>query len=88
MLLHVIGTPGHTPGSVCFYIDNMLFTGDTLFYLLVGRTDLGRGSQKHLNDSINNKLFSLDDKTIVYPGHGIFTSIEFEKHENPYVIKL
>lgn len=88
MFLHVISTPGHTPGSVCFYIDNMLFSGDTLFYLSIGRTDLGRGCQKDLNDSINNKLFSLDEKTIVYPGHGTFTSIEFEKKENPYVIKL
>ena len=84
--INVIETPGHTPGSVSFYIDNMVFTGDTLFYLSIGRTDLGRGSQNDLMNSIKVKLFSLPDKTIIYPGHGIFTSIEFEKAENPFVV--
>ncbi len=86
MTIKTIATPGHTPGSVSYYIDNMVFTGDTLFYLSIGRTDLGRGDQEEIMDSINNKLFNLPGKTLVYPGHGIFTSIEYEKNENPFVI--
>lgn len=82
----VLSTPGHTPGSVSFYVDNMVFTGDTLFYMSIGRTDLGRGDHSILIDSINNVLMKLPDKTIVYPGHGTFSSIEYEKLQNPYII--
>lgn len=81
----VIETPGHTTGSVCYYIPDqgMLFAGDTLFYESFGRTDLPTGSSRQIVDSILNKLFALPDNTVVYPGHGEPTSIGHEKERNP-----
>jgi len=78
----VIATPGHTEGGVCYLIDDKLFSGDTLFRGSVGRTDLFGGNFKKLSDSIKNKLFKLDDKIKVYPGHGPETTIEYEKQYN------
>ena len=80
----VISTPGHSPGSVCYLTDNVLFSGDTLFADTVGRTDLPGGSYDELGDSIKNKLFNLDESIIVYPGHGDSTTIEHEKYFNPF----
>jgi len=76
--LKVIETPGHSPGSVCFYRKGVLFSGDTLFYQSVGRTDFSYGSSTQLQNSIK-KLFCLPEKTTVYPGHGPVTTIEAEK---------
>ena len=78
----VIATPGHTEGGVCYLIDDKLFSGDTLFRGSVGRTDLFGGNFKKLSDSIKNKLFKLDDKIKVYPGHGPETTIRQEKISN------
>ena len=84
--VNVIHTPGHTPGSVSFYIPTIgLFTGDTLFRGSIGRTDLWRGSYPTLIDSIQSKLFSFPDETMVYPGHGPATTIGEEKQGNPFV---
>ena len=80
----VITTPGHSPGSVCFLIDNVLFAGDTLFADTVGRTDLPGGSYEELESSIKNKLFTLDESIVVYAGHGASTTIEHEKYFNPF----
>lgn len=80
----VIHTPGHSPGSVCFLIEDQLFAGDTLFADSVGRTDLPGGSYDQLRESIVNKLFVLDDNIKVYPGHGPSTSIGHEKVSNPF----
>ena len=80
----VIHTPGHSPGSVCYLADNVLFSGDTLFADSVGRTDLPGGSYKQLKDSIVNKLFVLDENIKVYPGHGQSTTIGHEKENNPF----
>lgn len=77
----VLSTPGHTDGSVCFMLDNMLFTGDTLFYGSVGRTDMLGGDRQALNNSIK-MLFSLDGDYSVYPGHGDFTTLEHERKYN------
>lgn len=84
--LTVIHTPGHTPGGVCFHCaeQNILFTGDTLFYASVGRTDFAGGDQHALLTSIRQKLFILPDNTTAYPGHGPKTTIGFEKQHNPY----
>lgn len=82
--IKVIHTPGHSEGSVCFLIDNHLFSGDTLFADEVGRTDLPGGSFEKLRDSVINKLFILDESIKVYPGHGPITSIGHEKKNNPY----
>lgn len=81
----VFHTPGHSPGSVSLLYNNHLFSGDVLFNLSVGRTDLDEGSSQDLYNSIHQKLFVLDDDVIVYPGHGPETSIGFEKEHNPYV---
>lgn len=75
----VIDTPGHTPGSICLYTKDILFSGDTLFLDGVGRTDLSYSSESDLHNSIKNKILRLPEKTIVYPGHGNSTIIKREK---------
>lgn len=75
----IIHTPGHSSGCICIKAENNLFTGDTLFKMARGRTDLGDGNESELLSSIKNKLMILDDKTVVYPGHGAATTIGAEK---------
>jgi len=93
----IMETPGHTKGGLCLYIpetdptfvdqqfSGTVFTGDTLFNLSVGRTDLGAGNFGELKDSIKEKLFSLPDDTLVLPGHMGATTIGIEKEHNPYI---
>ncbi|GLI53653.1 MULTISPECIES: MBL fold metallo-hydrolase [Thermodesulfovibrio] len=81
--LTVIHTSGHSPGSVCFYTDGYIFTGDTLFAGSVGRTDIIGGSMNELLNSLK-KIASLPDETIVFPGHGPKTKIGIEKKTNPF----
>ncbi|MBE6052065.1 MAG: MBL fold metallo-hydrolase [Clostridium sp.] len=83
--IKVISTPGHTPGGLCFLVENELFTGDTLFRGSVGRTDFPGGSSVDLINSIKKKLVPLDDEIRVYPGHGESSTIAFEKEINPYL---
>ena len=85
--LQVIHTPGHTQGSISLYCkeQNFLFSGDTLFFENVGRTDLPGGNRTVLIESIKTKLCTLPDETRVMPGHGPLTTIEREKKNNPYV---
>lgn len=85
MKFEIIHTPGHSPGSICIKTGNVIFTGDTLFRMSVGRTDLGRGSHRDLINSIKNKLMVLDDDVVVYPGHGEPSTIGFERENNPFV---
>ncbi|MDR0454910.1 MAG: MBL fold metallo-hydrolase [Deferribacteraceae bacterium] len=87
IVIKVIHTPGHTMGCVCFYLPeiNTVFTGDTLFKEGVGRTDFYESDQSALVDSIRLKLYSLNDDTVVYPGHGHITSIGYERLQNPYI---
>ncbi|MBQ7839280.1 MAG: MBL fold metallo-hydrolase [Lachnospiraceae bacterium] len=84
--LEVISTPGHTIGSVCYYVKDagILVAGDTLFENSVGRTDFPTGSMSKLVRSIKEKLFVLPDETKVYPGHGDSTTIGNEKKYNPF----
>lgn len=82
--IKVIATPGHTDGSVCFLIENMLFTGDTLFLESVGRTDFKTGNRRELVASIK-KLFALSGDYSVYPGHEDFTTLSHEREFNRMV---
>ena len=80
--IKAIATPGHTPGGMCYLVDNKLFSGDTIFYRSIGRCDLPAGNMDVIADSIKHKLFTLSDDIDVYPGHGPKTSIGFEKKYN------
>lgn len=91
----VIHTPGHTPGGVCLYCENIekgespvLFSGDTLFKEGIGRTDFPGCNHERLIRSIKERLFVLDERTIVYPGHGLSTTIAHEKKKNPFVTEV
>jgi glyoxylase-like metal-dependent hydrolase (beta-lactamase superfamily II) len=91
--LEVLHTPGHTPGSVCFYTKDpqgrpLLFSGDTLFAGSIGRTDLWGGSYETIMTSIHDKLVGLPERTVVLPGHGESTTIERERRSNPFVLEL
>ncbi|MEW5900989.1 MAG: MBL fold metallo-hydrolase [Acidobacteriota bacterium] len=83
--LRVLHTPGHTPGSVSFLGDAILFSGDTLFNGGVGRTDLPGGSTKDLEESIRGRILTLPSDTIVLPGHGPWTTVGEEKESNPFL---
>ena len=80
--IKAIATPGHTEGGMCYLVDDKLFSGDTLFKGTVGRCDLAGGNLKKLSDSVNNKLFAMDENITVYPGHGPETTIAYEKQYN------
>ena len=86
--LKVIEIPGHSKGHIAFYSekDGLIFTGDALFQLSIGRTDLPTGNYNQLLTSIDTKLMTLPDETVVYPGHGNKTTIGFEREHNPYII--
>lgn len=79
--IKAIMTPGHTDGSATFVVDNMLFTGDTLFLGSVGRTDFVTGDKEEIIRSVK-KLFALDGDYSVYPGHDDFTTLEHERKYN------
>jgi hydroxyacylglutathione hydrolase len=85
--LQIMLAPGHSPGSICFYCaaQNFVIGGDVLFRTGIGRSDLPGGDGAQLLQSIRTRLFTLPDNTIVYPGHGMQTTIGYEKKHNPYV---
>jgi glyoxylase-like metal-dependent hydrolase (beta-lactamase superfamily II) len=87
--VNVIHTPGHTPGGICLLAEGNLFTGDTLFVGSIGRTDLPFSSHELFMKSIKNKLLTLPDDTVVWPGHDYGPSpnstIELEKRMNPFL---
>jgi hydroxyacylglutathione hydrolase len=87
--LDVLHTPGHTPGSVCFALEDgqrrTILSGDTLFAGSIGRWDLGGTSMEEIVASIHRKLMDFPDATTVIPGHGPFTSIGIERNSNPYL---
>lgn len=85
--LQVITVPGHSPGSVAFYSkkNGFAIVGDALFSGSIGRTDLWGGNQEVLIAAINDKLLSLPDETVIYPGHGSETRVIDEKLNNPYL---
>jgi hydroxyacylglutathione hydrolase len=83
----VLETPGHSPGSVSFYHQESgtVFSGDALFQGSIGRTDLPKGNQAELIESIHTKLLTLPEETIVLPGHGPVTTIGEEMDHNPFL---
>ena len=85
--LQVLKTPGHSPGSVVFYCveEHTAFTGDTLFRMSVGRTDFEGGSYTDLMASLVHVLAKLPSDTVVLPGHGPQSTIDYELHYNPYL---
>ena len=85
--LEVLHTPGHTLGGICLYSkdEGIVFTDDTLFADGVGRTDFPGGNMTQLVKSIKEKLLTLPNETVVYPGHGPVTTIVQEKAHNPYL---
>ncbi|MFH1825518.1 MAG: MBL fold metallo-hydrolase [Candidatus Firestonebacteria bacterium] len=84
--LEVIHTPGHTPGGICIKIEDVVFCGDTLFKGGMGRYDFPFASYEDLINSIKKKLFILPDDTMIYPGHGDFTTIGEERKNNPFLM--
>jgi len=84
--LQLIFAPGHSPAHLCFYDakNKILVGGDVLFRGSIGRTDLPGGNHDLLLDNIEQKLFTLPDDCVVYPGHGPQTTIGFEKQHNPF----
>ena len=88
--LRVLKTPGHTPGGVVFYCEaeHVAFTGDTLFYMSIGRTDFEGGSYDEMMDSLFGVIAKLPANTIIYSGHGPKTTIAQELQYNPYLRKM
>ena len=89
--LEVIHTPGHTPGGICLYGDQNLFTGDTLFVGGIGRTDFPGGDYDTLMRSIKDRLFTLPADTVVWPGHGYggqSSTLGAERRGNPFLSGL
>ena len=82
-----VSTPGHTPGSICYLFDNIMFSGDTLFCRTCGRTDLFRGNLADMHNSIQ-KLGKLNGDYIVCPGHGISTTLDAERKTNRFMRKI
>lgn len=88
LVFDVIATPGHTKGSICLYLpeENLLFSGDTLFYRNIGRTNFPQSlTLPDLIQSIRSALGKLPDDTLVFPGHGWPTNLGDERRENPYL---
>ena len=85
--IQIIHTPGHTKGSCCYYIEeeDVLFSGDTVFYGSVGRTDFPGGSTADIVRSLHKLVDSLPEETEVFPGHDASTTIGYEKRYNPFV---
>ena len=86
--IQVLATPGHTAGGISYYFPEggFLICGDTLFQESVGRTDFPTGSMSTLVRSVKEKLFTLPEETVVYPGHGDSTTIGHEKKYNPFCV--
>jgi glyoxylase-like metal-dependent hydrolase (beta-lactamase superfamily II) len=88
VVLRVVHTPGHSPGSITLVAPGRAFCGDLVFYGSVGRTDLPGGSEKTLLASIRRHIMTLPDDTVLHPGHGPETTVGLEKRQNPFFRRL
>lgn len=86
-IITMISTPGHTRGGSCFIIGDCIFTGDTLMKQSVGRTDFATGNPQDMLESLS-KIISLSKNYTIYPGHGDGTTLNFEKNNNIYLMRL
>lgn len=86
-IIRVLHVPGHSPGGLAFYLpeSGLLVSGDTIFNGSVGRTDLWGGNMAQLLSSINEKIYTLPDETVIASGHGPTTTVADEKHFNPFL---
>jgi hydroxyacylglutathione hydrolase len=84
--LKVLHTPGHSAGGISLFTDKMVFVGDTLFAGSIGRTDFPGGDYKSLIRHVREKIFTLGDDVVVYPGHGPRTTVGQERQTNPFFI--
>jgi len=84
---NILFTPGHSPGHISLVNneENIILSADVLFHLSIGRTDLPMSNHETLLSSIKDKLLILDDKMVIYPGHGPYTTIRNERHNNPFL---
>lgn len=84
--IKTIFTPGHTKGSVCFYIEDekTLFSGDTIFFESIGRTDFPTGNERKLLESLREIVLALPGDVSIHPGHGPQTYVEYEINNNPF----
>lgn len=85
--IKVITTPGHSLGSLSFYSNESkkIIVGDAIFAMSIGRTDLQGGNYEQLINSINKKIMTLPEDTVIYPGHGDCTTVGDEKRYNPFL---
>ena len=81
----VLHTPGHTPGHITLLCNHHAFVGDVIFEGSIGRTDFPGSSSEQLIETIRNRIYTLPDNTILYPGHGSTTRVGTEKYSNPFV---
>ncbi len=86
--IEILHCPGHSPGSIAFYLPGAVFCGDVLFMGSVGRTDFPGGSHSRLISSIREKILPLGDQVRVYPGHGPSTTVGNERRSNPFLLGL
>ena len=86
--VNIINTPGHTPGGVCYEIEEHIFVGDTLFHGSVGRTDLPGGSFSQLKDSLSNLIKTVSHEKIIHSGHGDDTQLKHELISNPFLTSM
>ena len=84
--LKVLHTPGHSPGGISLFTEKMVFVGDTLFAGSIGRTDLPGGDYDGLIRNVREKIFTLGDDVVVYPGHGPRTTVGQERRTNPFFV--
>lgn len=87
-ILEVMHVPGHSPGGIVLYApkEKFLISGDVIFHNSIGRTDLPGGNYNQLIKGIKNKILSLPDDTLIYPGHGSLTTVGEEKQNNPFIV--